>query len=104
MDLWSTAKPFLETWMLDQMGPRRLLREFKAEAPHYAKLLPELPRLLHSYLNRQPAQQQRESREWRELLKEQKRTNRLLQSLLYSGMGFVLGLLVMQWLVRVRIF
>ena len=105
LDLWSTAKPFLETWMLDQMGPRRLLREFKAEAPHYAKLLPELPRLLHSYLNRQSAQQQqRESREWRELLKEQKRTNRLLQSLLYGGVGFSLGLLVMQWVVRVRIF
>ena len=91
--------------MLDQMGPRRLLREFKAEAPHYAKLLPALPRLLHSYLNRQSAQQQqRESREWRELLKEQKRTNRLLQSLLYGGVGFSLGLLVMQWVVRVRIF
>ncbi|MBP6305873.1 MAG: ubiquinone biosynthesis regulatory protein kinase UbiB, partial [Giesbergeria sp.] len=40
LDLWSTAKPFLETWMLNQMGPQRLLNDLKAEAPHYAKLLP----------------------------------------------------------------
>ena len=102
LDLWSTAKPFLETWMLNQMGPQRLLNDLKAEAPHYAKLLPELPRLLHSYLRHPPGQQ--EQRELRELLKEQKRTNQLLQSLVYGGVGFVLGLLVMQWVVRVKIF
>ena len=102
LDLWSTAKPFLETWMLNQMGPQRLINDLKAEAPHYAKLLPELPRLLHNYLRHPPGQQ--EQRELRELLKEQKRTNQLLQSLIYSGLGFALGLLVMQWLVRVKIF
>ncbi len=102
LDLWSTAKPFLETWMLNQMGPQRLLNDLKAEAPHYAKLLPELPRLLHNYLRHPPGQQ--EQRELRELLKEQKRTNQLLQSLVYGGVGFVLGLLVMQWVVRVKIF
>ena len=47
LDLWSTAKPFLEKWMLEQMGPQRLWRELRAEAPHYAKLLPELPRLIY---------------------------------------------------------
>ena len=50
LDLWSTAKPFLERWMNEQIGPRRLLRELKAQAPYYAKLLPELPRLLHAHL------------------------------------------------------
>ena len=39
-----------------------------------------------------------------ELLAEQKRTNRLLQSLVYGGLGFVLGLLVMQVLMRWRLF
>ena len=50
LDLWSTAKPFLEKWMLDQLGPQRLWRELRAEAPHYAKILPDLPRLLHDFL------------------------------------------------------
>ena len=41
---------------------------------------------------------------WAEALEEQKRTNRLLQSVLYGGVGFVLGLIVMQLIVRVRLF
>ena len=43
-------------------------------------------------------------RQLEELLAEQKRTNRLLQTLIYAGIGFVLGLLAMQLLVRVRVF
>ncbi|HOK12270.1 MAG TPA: ubiquinone biosynthesis regulatory protein kinase UbiB, partial [Ottowia sp.] len=46
LDLWSTAKPFLEQWMLEQIGPRRLWRELRSQAPYYAKMLPDLPRLL----------------------------------------------------------
>ena len=102
--LWSTAKPFLEKWMLEQMGPKRFWNELKAEAPHYAKLLPELPRLVHDFLRRRPEGAQRQQRELLALLQEQKRTNRLLQSLIYGGVGFLLGLVVMQWLVRIRLF
>ena len=102
LDLWSTAKPFLEKWMLDQMGPQRLLNALRDQAPIYAKLLPELPRLLHDFLKHRPAADQQ--RELAELLAEQKRTNKLLQSLVYGGMGFVLGLLAMQLLIRIRIF
>ena len=40
----------------------------------------------------------------RELLEVQHRTNRLLQSIIYGGVGFVLGLLAMQLFVRMRIF
>lgn len=107
LDLWSTAKPFLEKWMLEQMGPQRLLREIQAESPHFAKMLPELPRLLHDYLRNRPQDHQRELLE---LLAEQKRTNRLLNAVIYTGAGFVLGwvalLLVQQLQVfaRLRIF
>ena len=94
LDLWSTAKPFLEKWMVEQVGPARLWAQLKAEAPMYAKLLPALPRLLHQYLGRPhspslPGLQ--------ELMLEQRRTNRLLQALLYGAVGFLLGLLAM-WL------
>ncbi|MDD2809303.1 ubiquinone biosynthesis regulatory protein kinase UbiB [Rhodoferax sp.] len=102
LDLWHTAKPFLEKWMVDQIGPKKLLDELRNEAPHYAKLLPELPRLLFEFLKHPPSGGQ--SAELRALLQEQKRTNRLLQTLIYGGMGFVLGLLAMQVLVRVRMF
>ncbi len=101
LDLWHTARPFLEKWMSDQIGPRKLFEQLRAEAPRYAKLLPELPRLLHEYLHNRPRDHRRELVE---LLAAQKRTNRLLQAIIYGGMGFVLGLIAMQVLVRVRLF
>jgi len=101
LDLWATAKPFLEKWMIDQLGPKKLIGQLRNEAPRYAKLLPELPRLLFDFLqNKRSAPNQGLD----ELLVEQRRTNRLLQALVYGGVGFVLGLVVMQLIVRVRVF
>ena len=101
LDLWHTAKPFLETWMMEQMGPQKLINELKDQAPRYAKLLPDLPRLLHDYLKQNPADNRRELEQ---LIAEQRRTNRLLQGLIYGGIGFALGLIAMQVILRVRLF
>jgi len=101
LDLWSTAKPFLERWMVDQVGPQRLLDELRDQAPRYAKLLPELPLLVQRFLKQRPDQ---ERRELLELLAEQKRTNRLLQGIVWGGVGFALGLIAMQIILRVRLF
>ena len=100
LDLWSTAKPFLEKWMVEQLGPQKLLEQLKAEAPQYAKLLPTLPRLLQDYLQHRP---QALRQELDQLLLEQRRTNRLLQGIVWGGVGFLLGLLLMQILLRVRL-
>jgi ubiquinone biosynthesis protein len=54
LDLWKTAKPFLERWMSDQVGWRGLLRNFKQEAPYLARSLPQLPRLVHQSLMQAP--------------------------------------------------
>jgi ubiquinone biosynthesis protein len=101
LDLWHSAKPFLEKWMLEQVGPQKLLNQLKDQAPRYATLLPELPRLMHDFLKQRPGNQQRQLEE---LLAEQKRTNKLLQALIYAAIGFALGLIVMQFVVRVRLF
>ena len=50
LDLWTTAKPFLERWMQEQVGWRALLREVKSEAPGWASILPRLPRIAHQAL------------------------------------------------------
>ena len=50
LDLWKTAKPWLERWMSEQIGWRGLFKTLQEEAPHYATLLPQLPRMLHHYL------------------------------------------------------
>ena len=51
LDLWKTAKPFLERWMNEQIGWRALLNNLKTEAPKWAVLLPQLPRLAHQTLS-----------------------------------------------------
>ena len=93
LDLWSTAKPFLEKWMLEQIGPKKLWQQLRDQAPYYAKMLPQLPRLLHDYLKHPRDQEQRLMAQW---VAEQKRTNALLQILIYLGLGFVASLLVLQ--------
>jgi len=50
LDLWKTAKPYLERWMSEQIGWRGLLRTIQREAPAWATMLPELPRLVHRAL------------------------------------------------------
>jgi ubiquinone biosynthesis protein len=50
LDLWDTAKPFLERWMKEQLGWRGLINNLKHEAPQWAALLPQLPRLAHQAL------------------------------------------------------
>jgi ubiquinone biosynthesis protein len=95
LDLWSTAKPFLERWMSEQIGVEGLSQRLKDEAPRYAKLLPELPRLLHAAL--QPRQ---DPALMQSLLAEERRTNRLLRAALWIAVGFAAGLLVAQLLLR----
>jgi ubiquinone biosynthesis protein len=50
LDLWKTAKPFLERWMREQVGWRGLVRTIRHEAPFWAATLPQLPRLVHRAL------------------------------------------------------
>jgi len=50
LDLWKTAKPYLERWMSEQMGWRAFARHVREEAPYWGIMLPQLPRLLHRSL------------------------------------------------------
>ena len=84
--------------MNQQVGWQGLVERLKNEAPRYAQLLPELPRLLHQALQA-PAQSAAESAALIALLGEQRRTNWLLQALLFGALGFLAGvLLVRAWL------
>ena len=50
LDLWATAKPFLEKWLQEQMGPKALIRHLKANIPFFVEQLPHLPRLVNEVL------------------------------------------------------
>ena len=98
LDLWNTAKPFLERWMNDQIGWRGLVARLKNEAPRYVQLLPELPRLVHQALQPKPASEQKMLEA---LLFEQRRTNRLLQAIVCVGIGFLIGVVAVQSLLHI---
>ena len=74
LDLWQTAKPFLENWMRQRMGLRGFYRSLKQRAPELVEQLPQMPMLLHESLQQvkklehtvtRLEQQRREPRGWR---------------------------------------
>ncbi len=77
LDLWKTAKPWLERWMSEQVGWRGLIKSLKQEAPHYFTLLPQLPRLIHQRLHEKNARAEMDNT-LQQLLVQQKRRNYLL--------------------------
>ncbi|RYV00893.1 ubiquinone biosynthesis regulatory protein kinase UbiB [Shewanella sp. OPT22] len=50
LDLWQTAKPFLEKWMSEQAGAKAFAKKTKANFPYWVEKLPELPELVYDNL------------------------------------------------------
>lgn len=50
LDLWVTAKPFLEKWIKEQIGPKAFLHQLKLNLPFIAEQLPHLPKLMFDVL------------------------------------------------------
>ncbi len=88
LDLWKTAKPYLERWMSEQLGWRSLLENLRSEAPQWGRILPQLPRLLGTYLQRDDATQL--AGELRRLTHEQRRQTCMLW--IVAGLLGLLGL------------
>ncbi len=94
LDLWKTAKPWLERWMNEQIGWRGFIKTLKAEAPNYAHWIPQLPRLLHEQLTSHNPE--KIDAAFRLLLLQQERRNHIL----LAGVGLlVLIALGVGWLV-----
>ncbi len=52
LDLWDTAKPFLERWLSEQLGARALIKGLRQNLPYIAEHLPDLPQLAFKALDR----------------------------------------------------
>lgn len=50
LDLWKTAKPFLEDWVKQQIGPKAVFSQIKENLPFWGEKLPEMPDLLYKAL------------------------------------------------------
>ena len=94
LDLWQTAKPFLERWLADQVGPRAFAQRIRTSLPTWSEVLPELPQLAHQALqhasHQTPCQLacQMAARRWQvQQVQHQRRQRYILvgSSLLFSG-------------------
>jgi len=78
LDLWVTAKPILERWMQEQIGPAGFNERMRQESTRWSRLLPELPRLAHAALVRagRPQSDPQFGALLERLVAEQRRTQR----------------------------
>lgn len=92
LDLWQTAKPYLERWMSERVGWRGIREVLVNEAPYWSRTLPQLPRLVHQAL----AKPERDlAPQLERLLQVQKQQNRLL-ALLTVLLAVIAGTLLAQ--------
>jgi len=79
LDLWKTAKPFLESWMRDRVGPRSVINRIKYYIPRWADQTPDLPNLVYGLLRRANAGEitvRLQKQEVEQLRQELRRANR----------------------------
>lgn len=74
LDLWKTAKPFLENWVKQQVGLPAIWRQVKENLPFWAEKLPQMPNLLHLYLEQGPKQQRALLQQLTQLQQQQQRS------------------------------
>ncbi|MDO8703986.1 MAG: ubiquinone biosynthesis regulatory protein kinase UbiB [Sulfuricaulis sp.] len=93
LDLWETAKPYLERWMSEHMGPRALWRTLRKEFPKWWAMLPEIPALVHENLRRagqgESAQEAR-TREFEQLRRHIRQNHRRLYFAI-TGSGLLIA-------------
>jgi len=74
LDLWDTAKPFLENWMKDQVSPQTLMKRLQQKAPFWLEKLPEIPELVYHNLA-QGKSLQRQQKQLIESINRQQKNN-----------------------------
>ena len=76
LDLWDTAKPFLENWVNEQIGFKAFVNKTKQNFPYWLEQAPQIPELIHSSLttiNKLPTYKQELIDEYKELQKQHQR-------------------------------
>ncbi|MCW9014905.1 MAG: ubiquinone biosynthesis regulatory protein kinase UbiB [Gammaproteobacteria bacterium] len=97
LDLWKTAKPFLENWMADQIGPGALIKGFRKNLPYIAEKMPELPELIYVALKK-VTEGENNKQQVKEIHQLRKQINTNHRKLVYTFTGAILflsGIIVM---------
>lgn len=104
LDLWQTAKPFLENWFKQRVGPEKKLKELLGKFPEIGEQLPEVPGLVFQALQSAAHMQQQlqlQQKEMIQLRKQLKRNNtRTLRAIFGAAVLITAALLLQSPLLR----
>lgn len=98
LDLWSTAKPFIERWMDEQVGVRALFNGAKVNLPKLLENLPYMPNMLHDIMQQtvqQKLKMQWESQQLEALRKEMRQSQRSNRLAIVGGSLLITATLTM---------
>jgi ubiquinone biosynthesis protein len=100
LDLWETAKPYLERWMSEQVGYHAFVAGMKRELPRLGAILPDMPRLAHAWLEHAAQDANTRKREIEVLQDMRRDVGRSQRRHYYATVGsvLVLGALVVSGL------
>jgi ubiquinone biosynthesis protein len=87
LDLWQTAKPFLERWMSEQVGARAFVGRMKRSFPEMSEHLPEIPELVHRTLQQASEGKLHVQWESKELEKLRRQMQHSSQRTIYAILG-----------------
>jgi len=98
LDLWSTAKPFMERWMEQQVGPTAFINRLRETLPQLSEQIPELPLLAYRILKHSgaaPSGQRRDITQLREIRSDIRQSNRRITAAITGGSMLVSGILLL---------
>ena len=97
LDLWSTAKPYLEQWMKERAGVSGLWESLKRQAPELSRQLPELPVLAHQVLSRTELEHRQRRRQVDAMGGIHQQLNRHIRSQRRMRLGLLLVAAAVAW-------
>jgi ubiquinone biosynthesis protein len=95
LDLWKTAKPFLERWMEEQVGVHSMANALKDNIPHLVEKLPEMPGMIYASMKKlaEGEEHQQQLQEMQKIRDEIRRSNQRTV-LTIAGTGLLMGGLI----------
>lgn len=94
LDLWQTAKPFLEDWVKEQMGVKAVFSKIKENLPFWNEKLPEIPDLIYDYLQAGKDHHTQQAKLVVQLAQQQQTQHKRLISSVLAG-SFIIGACVL---------
>ncbi|OOV86147.1 ubiquinone biosynthesis regulatory protein kinase UbiB [Oceanospirillum linum] len=89
LDLWSTAKPYLENWMKERMGPKGVWKNIRTQFPDWMEQAPELPNMIYGALDQVRKTEERQLRQ-EALLQELVHSSKARSRKKSSSLGWLL--------------